>query len=333
MIPALSKITPETTYHVTIVAPNTEFFYNIPSPRTAANDAGAPISKIFLPISEGFKTYAPEIFTFVLGKAISISPDNRSVTVNLVESKGDKVFTYDSLVVATGSKSASNLWFTDDTEVTKNAYIKLQDSLKAADSVLIAGGGAVGVETAAEVGFYLKKKITLLSGGERLLARHAPGNSSSAESKLKALGVETIHDLRVTGTKTVGSKTEVTLSDGTIRTADVYIDATGPTPNNSFLPPAWLDSSGKIAVEEKTFRVSGAPNVYAAGDIASNSDGGILNPVMFGIATLGSAISVDIAKELGVKSPLPLKEYKPMKDSQFVTIGPKGGVGQMMGWR
>lgn len=333
VIPALSKLTPETVYHVTVIDPNTEFFYNVPSPRTAANDAGAPVSKIFLPISEGFKAYTPENFTFVLGKATSISPDTKSVTVRLAESETDKNFTYNSLVVATGSKSTSNLWFTDNTGATKTAYINLQDSLKAADTVLIAGGGAVGVETAAEIGFYLKKKITLLSGGERLLVRHPLGNSSSAESKLKALGVETIHNLRVTGSKVAGSKTEVILSDGTTRIADVYIDATGPTPNNSFLPPAWLDSSGKIAVEEDTFRIKGVQNVYAAGDIASNSDGGIMNPVMFGTATLGSAIAVDIAKEMGVKSPLPLKAYKPMKNSQFVTIGPNGGVGQMMGWR
>jgi NADH dehydrogenase FAD-containing subunit len=334
VIPELTKLTPDTKYHITIVAPHTEWFFNLSSPRTIASDSAAPIDKIFIPLSEGFTAYAPELYTFVLGKATSISPENKAVTVNLLESKTDKVFNYSTLVVATGSKSNSPLWFnTESSEFTKKIFSELQTSLKSAETVLIGGGGAVGVETAAEIGFYLKKKITLLSGGKRLLPRLLPANSASAESKLKALGVEIVNDLRVTASRTVGAKTEVTLSDGTTRTVDVYIDATGPTPNNSHLPAAWLDSTGKIAVDEKTFRVVGAPDVYAAGDIASNSDGTVMNPVTFGTAVIGSSIAVDMSKALGVASPVPQKEYKPMKDSQFVTLGPKGGVAQAFGWK
>ena len=220
-------------------------------------------------------------------------------------------------------------------DIAKSAYKELHASLATADTILIAGGGAVGVETAGELGYHLKKKITLLSGGSRLLPHHNPGNSTSAQSQLKSLGVETIHDLRVTSSRKIdGAKTEVTLSDGTTRTVDVYIDATGPTRNSSFLPESWLNSSRQVLVDEKTFRATapGASSVYAAGDIASSSDGGVMT-VMMGTGALGSSIAVDIAKEVGVKSPVAQKNYKPLRNSQLVTIGPGGGVAQIMGWR
>jgi NADH dehydrogenase FAD-containing subunit len=126
----------------------------------------------------------------------------------------------------------------------------------------------------------------------------------------------------------------VVLSDGTTKTVDVYIDATGPRPNSSFLPKSWLNDSGRVLVDDKTFRATApsASGVYAAGDIASCSDGGVMT-VLFGTSAVGSSIAVDIAKEMGVESPVAQKQYKPMKDSQFVTIGPKGGVAQIMGWR
>jgi NADH dehydrogenase FAD-containing subunit len=334
VIPGLSKATPGTTYHVTIIAPHTEFYYNIPGPRVAVNDTIVPFNKVFFPIADAFKEYKSESYTFVLGKATAVDAKKQSVTVSLVDTKLEKVFNYSTLVIATGSKANSPLWFMNDsTDVLKNAYKDLHSSLDTAKTVLIAGGGTVGVETAGEIGYHLKKKITLVSGGARLLPRHVPGNSAAAESQLKKLGVEIVHNVRtISSSKTTAGKTEVKLNDGTSRIVDVYIDATGPTPNSSFLPAAWLDLTGRVLVDDKTFRVKGAPNVYAGGDIASCSDGGVM-AILWGTAALGSSIGIDIAKEMGVTSPVTQKEYSPLKDTQFVTIGPKGGVAQLKGWR
>jgi hypothetical protein len=55
--------------------------------------------------------------------------------------------------------------------------------------------------------------------------------------------------------------------------------------------------------------------------------------ILWGTAALGSSIGIDIAKEMGVTSPLTQREYSPLKDTQFVTIRPKGGVAQLKGWR
>lgn len=268
------------------------------------------------------------------GKAVSLDPLKKTVRVELRDAEAGMVINYSTLILATGSKSNSPLWFMNDhQEVVKNKYEELQASLAKSETVLIAGGGAVGVETAAEIGFYLKKRITVLSGGERLLPRHPAGNASTAESKLKDLGVETIHNLRsLSSRKLDDGCTEVTLSDGSTRKFDIFIDATGTTPNSAFIPAAWLNASGKVTCDDKSFRVIGAPNVYVFGDLASCSDGGI-QTVMFGASSIGSSISVDLATEYNVPSPIHQKYFKPMKDTQFVTIGPNGGVGEIMGWR
>lgn len=111
VLPSLSKLTPETKYHVTIVAPHTEYFYNIPGPRAAVNADLVPLEKIFFPIANAFKEYDVEQYAFVLGKAIAVDEQKKAVTVQLVEAKGERVLNYSTLVVATGSKANSNLWY------------------------------------------------------------------------------------------------------------------------------------------------------------------------------------------------------------------------------
>jgi NADH dehydrogenase FAD-containing subunit len=92
VIPGLSKATPGTTYHVTIIAPHTEFYYNIPGPRVAVNDTIVPFSKVFFPIADAFSEYKSESYTIVLGKATAVDAQKRSVTVSLVDTKLEKVF-------------------------------------------------------------------------------------------------------------------------------------------------------------------------------------------------------------------------------------------------
>ncbi|KAL9102256.1 MAG: hypothetical protein Q9187_009146 [Circinaria calcarea] len=227
----------------------------------------------------------------------------------------------------------------------------MHEILPSAKTILIAGGGPAGTETAGEVAFlYPNAKITILSGTSRLLSRLKPSVSEDAESRLKQLGVEVIHDVRVSSVKG-GRPTELTLSDGTTRVVDVYIDSTGGKPNSSFLPSSWLNERGYVLNDEKTLRltVPKTEGIYAVGDIGSYSTGGILD-INGAIIPLCSSIHVDLASKINKekvtastglmsyfssKNPTqPQQHYvKYMKDTQLVPIGPKGGVGQILGWK
>lgn len=334
IIPILSKQTPHVTYHVTIVAPHTEYFYNIPGPRYLVGKEVITPSKLYFPIAGALKGYESDQYTSVLGKATAVDPERKVVSVALQEGATQEIV-YQSLVIATGTTSNSKLWQVNDHEdVTKDLYISVQGALQTAKRVLIAGGGAVGVETAGEIAtHYPKAEVTILSGNDRLLPRLVPGNSSSAEARLNALGVKTVHKTRVrSASENENGSTTVIFNDGTIQTVDLYIDATGGKPNTSFLPPTWLDSKGYVITDGgKTLRTN-IPGVYALGDVADYSNASLVY-ALASILPVTTSIGIDIATSAGKEGLFKQKIFKPIKDTQVVPTGPSTGVGQIMGWR
>jgi NADH dehydrogenase FAD-containing subunit len=155
--------------------------------------------------------------------------------------------------------------------------------------------------------------------------------SRLAEQQLSKLGVSTVHKLRVVSSEEKGGKTEVELSDGSKRTVDLYIDATGGMPNSSFLPASWLDERKKVLADASTLRATnGAKNVYVIGDVASFSKGNVMDST-WSASALGYSVYEDLS---GGGKALKEKRYKQMgKLMGVVPIGPKGGVGVMFGWR
>lgn len=236
---------------------------------------------------------------------------------------------------------ASPLWtLHGDHKITLAAIQDIRTRLSSTKSILIAGGGPAGVETAGEIAsLYRNKEITILSGSTRLLPRlqnDKPGKR--AQRQLESLSVKTVHNVRVTSSKaTKDNKLSVALSDGTTRTVDIFIDATGGVPNTSFLPAAWLDDSKSVATDVATLRTTKAPaGVYAIGDVASYSNRNIPD-TYWAVPPLGYSIWSDLraaAKEhtVGIAG-LKEKKYKQLeKDMQVVPVGPKGGVGVIFGW-
>jgi NADH dehydrogenase FAD-containing subunit len=332
IIPALSKLTPDVSYHLTIVAPNIDFYWNVAAPRHLVSEELIPSKDIWFPIASAFDKYDKNLFQFIQGKATALNPTTSTVTITTSTNRTQDV-TYATLIIATGSTYASPIWQINESEaVTKAETARIRDSLKTAKTVLISGGGAVGVETAGEVGsHYPKADITLLSGTTRLLIRLTAHNSAQAESQLKKLGVKTLHNLRVSSAKrNDDGTTTLVFSDGSTRSVDTFIDATGPRPNTTFLPTSWVDPRGHVIVDPLTLRMK-TEGVYAVGDVANYCDGGIISTGN-GIAPVCTSIGIDIAKAAGVESPFKQKIYKGMGDTQFVPTGPSGGVGQLFGW-
>ncbi|KAK3313154.1 hypothetical protein B0H66DRAFT_387393 [Apodospora peruviana] len=340
-IPALQKLDKDQTYHVTLVTPNTDFLFKPATPRILIAPELLPESKIWRPLSDGLKRYSADQVTLVQGIATDLDPAKRAITVSLKPSRGEQTLSYDTVVIATGTTSASPAYTLHDnqsltTETFKSVKAALADGAK---TVLIAGGGAVGVETAGEVASaYPSAEVTLLSGADRLLKRTEARVGTRAQDYLQRhLGVKVVHNIRVTGLKGDGPSKTATLSDETTRTVDVYIDATGGTPNSKFLPKEWLDESGRVIKKDAYFRVKGggeddAQGAYIIGDIVAGSNNTIFE-LDANVPTACSAIGVDIAAKIGQegKAP-PLKEFKPMKNTIIVPVGPSGGVGLLLGW-
>lgn len=338
-IPSLVKLDPSKAYHVTVVGPSEKFYWKIGAPRTLASPDLIPISKAFVSVASGFKEYSSDQYTLETATAVGLDSDAKTVTVESAD-KTRKDLHYSTLIIATGTSSPSALWTQNGSyENTVNAIKEMHAALPLAKSILIAGGGPAGTETAGEIGsLYPKSKNTILSGTTRILSRLSPATSKDATARLNKLGVEVINNLKVKSVKKVdgGKATELELDDGTSRTVDVYIDSTGGWPNTSFVPKSWLDDHGRILTDDKTIRlvVPEVENVYAIGDAASYSQGGIMD-VNNAIAPLCTSIAIDVGNTIDPAKAKDFKQkvFKPLKDTQFVPTGPNGGVGQVFGWR
>jgi len=335
VLPLLNTPSSKAAYKVTLVSPSDHTFFKVGAPRALMGANKADLLKPFTSLPEAFASYPTQSFTFILGFAIGLDEKTQTITI---KTEKEETLHYDSLIIATGTTSNSALWtlhapggFAETTA----AFEDLNSRLDAAKTILIAGGGPAGVETTGEIAYKYKnqgKSIEILSGTTHLLTRlRHPGVSKAAESQLSALGVKTVHNLRVVSTSEIaGGKTEVSLSDGSKKTVDLYIDATGGTPNSSFLPSSWLNSQQKVISEATTLRTPQS-HVYAIGDVASYSLGNVPDS-LWAIPALGYSVYADLTegKGMGLKE----KKYKQITASMgVVPIGPKGGVGCIFGWR
>ncbi|CAI6333694.1 unnamed protein product [Periconia digitata] len=351
-----------TAYHLTLISPNTHLFYKIAAPRALINPTLIPTEKIFKPLTPAFQQYG-ESFEYLQGEAVDLDITHREVVARMYTARGgERRVKYDSLVIATGASTTSPLWsFHGGHGESVNAFRTLYRQLPEAESIVIAGGGPVGVETAGEIASaYPDAKVTLV-GGEAgyLLPREKVAMGLKAEDMLEDLGVDVKLGVKLSDANASSITRPIPLSDGTFLSPSVFINATGPRIyNTSWLPPAWLDDSGQVLVRDAYFRVQttstsiSAKNVYVIGDAAAGYKRTAMELDAM-VPTVASSIAIDIMVERKLASQMrgsslnglmglvkPFKkpyvgeqiDFKPARDTMMVSIGPKGGVGVRLGW-
>lgn len=150
-VPALETRNKSTTYRVILISPSTHFFWKIGAPRTLINDKLIPLEKAFIPIADAFKEYSAEKFTLVLGTATSLDENRKTITISPVSPSITTSVSYSTIIIATGTTSASPLWTLHGShEESIAAFKQMHKSLPEASTILVAGGGPAGTETAGE---------------------------------------------------------------------------------------------------------------------------------------------------------------------------------------
>lgn len=283
-------------YHVYLVNPSSDFFFRVASPRAAVSSQLMPNSKLFFPIAPGLSQYDSNKLTFLVGTvAASWDPAARTVTVKKISGGEEQLLSYHALIISTGTRAQSPLFgLQGSSEESKAALAATQEAIKSAKSIFIGGGGPVGVETAGEIGEYLNGKpgwfqsgppknpkalITVTTDADKILPVLRPAIAEKAGRLLSKVGVVVKKNVRVEKTEpNKDGTTTVTLSNGELVTVDVYIPATGVTPNTEFAPKNLVTERGYIQTNSKTLRVDEAgPRVYALGDVGSYSRGGVMD--------------------------------------------------------
>lgn len=178
---------------------------------------------------------------------------------------GDQVFQAErGIIVATGTRAAvPPIPGLDGTPYWTNH--EAIETTSAPDSLIVLGGGAVGVEL-AQVFTRFGTEVTVVEMAERLLPAEEPEAGELLASTLGADGVGVRTGAKATAVEATNGFT-VTLEGGEQLSADRLLAATGRTTNLAALgvSNAGIDESdGWIGVDE---HLRAAPGVWAVGDI------------------------------------------------------------------
>jgi NADH dehydrogenase FAD-containing subunit len=250
-----------------------------------------------------------------------------------------KVLTADSIILAHGYGTA-NLPGGTPTTTTDSAsfmaYLKeKQKAVSAAKTILIAGGGPVGVELAGEIiAQYPNKSVKLVHSRSTLLSNSQPPMSEKMTTKLTSamqeMGVEVILNAKVTnlpspagGDGFVHGKQSYSLSNGTTIDADLAVVCIGGEKQESNIV-ASVDKDNRVKVL-KTLQVEGMPTVFCVGD-ANN----VKETKLGYYGQMQAAVAVKNIQKLAQDKQL--AEYKPSGGeaefgTMFIPLGPKRGVG------
>jgi NADH dehydrogenase FAD-containing subunit len=223
------------------------------------------------------------------------------------EWQGSNQISFDYIVLATGTRLSKPAAMDDDDKLSSVGYLqKHQAGVKRSESILIVGGGAVGVQMATDLKeYYPEKEVTVVQSRARVMPNFHSALHDLIQRRFDELGVWLITGSRVTiqsdGFPSDGSSFDVQLTNGNTESTQFVILATGQTPNNQLL--ADLDKphpegesivnpdNGFIRIRPTMqFLDEKYPNLFAVGDIADTGAQKAARP--------GSAQAAVVAKNI-----------------------------------
>jgi NADH dehydrogenase len=259
---------------VTVLAPQAELRVRPRFYEPNAHQLAAPIGELFEAV--GVK--------FIKGAAETIDVEQKRV--GYIDASGaQQVVSYDKLVLATGSRLASSstpgvVEYAFDVDQIEQA-VRLENHLKslanlpesqARNTVVVAGGGFTGIETATEMPARLRAilgeaaniNVIIVDRGEKVGASMGAEISESIAEASTELGVKWQLKSSVVGVDANG----VTLADGQRLEANTVIWTTGVRASSlTEQIPGERDNLGRLHVDAH-LKVIGQDDIFATGDVA-----------------------------------------------------------------
>lgn len=178
---------------------------------------------------------------------------------------GERVCAFGKCIIAVGSQPASFPGLKPDGQTVLSSSSALALS-EAPESLIVVGGGAIGLEL-GEIFHRLGAKIILAEGMPRLLPGEDPVVGEAVQAHFKREGW-TIHTgRRISSLGTEDGRSVLRFEDGETLTAAASLVAVGRRPCTAGLNPEAaglaVSERGWLAADE---RLLCAPNIYAVGD-------------------------------------------------------------------
>ena len=196
-----------------------------------------------------------------------------------VVSENNDIFSYEKLILATGSvpiippisgidkKGVYPIY--KDLDYLKEVVAKI----KKAKNVLIIGGGFIGVEFADEISGIEGLNAYIVELFPNLLANSFDREFSAlAEEKLKAKGVKVLTGVSVVSLEGKEKVETALLSDGTKIDVDSVVLGIGALPNTKLASQAGLDLGRGKGIWVDEYMRTTDPDIFAVGDCAGKRD-------------------------------------------------------------
>ncbi|KAF5003074.1 hypothetical protein FDECE_10355 [Fusarium decemcellulare] len=269
------------THRVLLVEPHSHFHHLFAFPRFAIVPNHE--HKAFIPYTGAFSSLPnASQHSIIKAKVLSLYQDHLILDRPW---QGSTEVPFDYAVVATGTRLPAPGTMQDDEKPLSVDYFRsYQQRVKNAYSIVLVGGGAVGVQMAADLKqVYPEKKVTLVHSRDRLMPLYHEDMDATIRARFEELGVELITGTRAVvpaeGFPTDGRSFELELKDGRKVPADLVIPATGQIPNNQFLETL-EPSAGREIINQANGFIKVLPtlqfenpnysNLFACGDIADS---------------------------------------------------------------
>jgi NADH dehydrogenase FAD-containing subunit len=154
VLPALPR---KQNYKVMMISAASEAMCRQACPRALVSDDFFPQDKLFVSIPKQFEQYPTDQFEFIHGSATTVDHERRTVIIAPRTSDQTQTLVFHTLVIATGASTPSPLFGfnVSDEKALHRSWSEFRNGLDTAKSIVIAGGGPAGVETAGELGEHL----------------------------------------------------------------------------------------------------------------------------------------------------------------------------------
>ncbi|KMK62216.1 aminopeptidase [Aspergillus fumigatus Z5] len=316
---------------VLLIEPHSHFHHLFAFPRFAIVPGHE--HKAFIPYTGIFSSVPrPSAHAVVQARVLSVSP--QFVTLDR-QWQDSKQIPYEYLAIATGTRLAEPAGMKSDDKVSSVQYLRNhQADIQRAKSILIVGGGAVGVQMATDLReYYPDKDVTLVQSRARVMPLFHEQLHELIKKRFDELGVRLIVGARASvppeGFPTNGKPFDVELTNGSKVSTEFVILATGQRPNNDLLTSLTSSSSGSLINPDNGFiRVRPTlqlqderfSNIFAVGDIADTGAQKAARP--------GSVQAGVVARNIQalIEGRRAEEEYVPPPAAIHLTLGMKSNV-------
>ncbi|PCG98882.1 Pyridine nucleotide-disulfide oxidoreductase, class-II [Penicillium occitanis (nom. inval.)] len=252
-----------TGYEVILIEKSSHFHFTWVFPRFSV--VGGHEHKAFVPYGPYFEGAPNGSWRMIQDTVLEIGPNNISL-------KSGAMMDYEFLVLATGSHAGPPSRF--DAEEKSDgikALQTLQRDIQNANDLVVVGGGAAGVELAADAKtHYTQKNVTLVHSRKTLLNKFGVKLHGAALEALEKMGVRVILGERIE--KHNENDGFVVLGSGTAIPCDFLVQCTGQRAASDIIAklfPHIISPSGGYVKVKSTLQIADDRfnNIYAAGDV------------------------------------------------------------------